>query len=184
MPEVLILTGPPGAGKGTVARALADRYDRVAHIEVDTLRRFVTPTGFARQGQPEYERQRHLAIRNACALARNFLAQRFGVIIDDVLDEPDFLPAYLEGLRDVDAQLHLVQLLPSLAACAAREMERRRGKTPKTSVRVDYERYLTNAASLPGVSIDSSALSVNETADKVQALTTSGASIILASAGG
>ena len=180
MPEVLILSGPAVAGKSSVAQALADRYDRVAHIQVEVLRGFVTPTGFAKHGQPEYERQRHLAARNACALARNFLAERFGVIIEDVLDEPELLAIYLRELRGLDVPVHLVQLLPSLAVSEAREMERRRGKAPAGWVRAEYERYAANAASLPGVSIDSSALTANETADKVQALTTSGESLIMA----
>jgi predicted kinase len=178
MPEVLILTGPPASGKSTVARAMAERYDRVAHIEVDVLRHFVTPTGYARQGQPEYERQRHLAIRNACALARNFLEERFGVIIDDVLDEPAFLPLYLDDLRDAGAPIHLVQLLPALTACEAREQERRKGQKVATWVRDDYEHYVANSGGLAGATIDSSDLSPYATADKLQALTTSGESLI------
>ena len=50
MAEILILTGPPGSGKSSVALALADRYDRVAHINVDTQRHFVTPTGYRAPG--------------------------------------------------------------------------------------------------------------------------------------
>ena len=41
MPEVLILTGPPGAGKSTVAEALAERYDRVALVSLDALHEFI-----------------------------------------------------------------------------------------------------------------------------------------------
>jgi adenylate kinase family enzyme len=178
MPEVLILTGPPASGKSSVAEALAERYDRVAHIDVDRLRHLVTPTGYAKPGRPEYLRQRHLAIRNACVLTRNFLDERFGAIIDDVLDESSFLPVYEGELRGVSASVHLIQLLPSLTICQAREMQRSGGKSPASWVEADYERYKANVMHLPGAVVDNSDLTPYGTADKLQALTTSGESII------
>ena len=79
MADILILTGPPGSGKSAVAEALGERYDRVAHVEAEVLRRFITPTGFAKPHQPERAHQYRLGVRNACALARNFIEERFGV---------------------------------------------------------------------------------------------------------
>src|SRR5258707_6581095 len=101
MADILILTGPPGAGKTTVAEALADRYDRVAHIEVDTLRHFVTPTGYVppSRGGVAWERQNALAVRNASSLAANFIAEIYVVMIDDVVITPANLSAYIEGLK-------------------------------------------------------------------------------------
>ena len=65
MPEVLILTGPHGRVKSSVAEALAERYDRVAHIPVDTLRHFITPTGYVAPGKPGFDRQHALAVRGS-----------------------------------------------------------------------------------------------------------------------
>ncbi|MPZ49324.1 MAG: AAA family ATPase [Dehalococcoidia bacterium] len=183
MPEILILSGPPAAGKSTVAQALADRYDRVAHIDVDVLRHFVTPTGFAKPGQPERHHQRLLGVRNACALARNFLDERFGVIIDECFDEPGLLPLYLAQLADASSPIHLVQLFPTLDACEARDKERRRARGAAPFIRSDYARYAALAPTLPGALIDSSDLTPYATADKVQALTTSGESLIQTPAG-
>jgi chloramphenicol 3-O-phosphotransferase len=178
MAEVLILTGPPASGKTTVAQTLAERYDRVAHIDVDVVRHFITPTGFAKPGSQERRHQRLLGARNASAPARNFLAERFGVIIDECFDEPDLLPVYLHELKPANADIHVVTLLPSLEACERRDAERRKAGRPSGWIRMDYERFLKFGAALPGSTIDSSALTLYATVDRLQALTTSGESLV------
>jgi chloramphenicol 3-O-phosphotransferase len=174
--EILILSGPGGAGKTTVARALADRYDRVAHIPVDVVRHFVTATGYARFGRPGFERQRALGTRNACALARNFVAERFAVIIDDIGADEE-LPAYLEGLRPAGAPVHYVRLVPSLEACQERNAGREDERMPPERVSEVYREFI-EAEAPAGVTIDNSEMSPEVAADRVQALTTSGESLV------
>ncbi|MFL5792310.1 MAG: AAA family ATPase, partial [Actinomycetota bacterium] len=41
MSELLIITGPPGAGKSTVARSVADRFEPSALVEGDAFFGFV-----------------------------------------------------------------------------------------------------------------------------------------------
>lgn len=178
MPEVLILTGPPGAGKSTVARALADRYDRVAHIDVDTLRHFVTPTGYVAPGKPGFERQEALATRNACALALNFLQERFAVIIDDVVIGPPHLSGYVDGLKAGGFGVHVVRLMPDLDTCLQRNRDRREGRMNAERVETVWREFQA-APAAQGSVIDSSELTADETADRLQALTTSGESLVL-----
>lgn len=178
MPDVLILTGPPASGKSTVAQALAERYDRVAHIDVDVLRHFITPTGYVAPGRSGFERQQALSTRNACNLACNFIEERFAVIIDDVVIDKAHLSRYLEGLAPAGVPVHYVRLLPSLDVCLARNLAR------DVEARMRPERIATvwthfeAAADIGGGTIDSSKLTPYETADKLQALTTSGVSIV------
>jgi chloramphenicol 3-O-phosphotransferase len=177
MPEVLILTGPPASGKSSAAQAFAERYDRVAHVEVDTLRHFVTPTGYIPPGRPGFERQQALAARNACVLARNFLEERFAVIIDDVIITAGDLSLYIDELRPADAPVHFVRLLPRLDVCLERNSKRREGRMSPERVETVH-RELSAVTELPGVTVDNSDMTAHETADRLQALTTSGVSLI------
>ncbi len=177
MSEVLILTGPPGAGKSTVAAALAERYDRVAHVSVDALRHFITPTGYVAPGRPGFERQQRLAVQNACALAANFLAERFAVIVDDVVIDSADLDLYREGLAGAAANLHYVRLLPRLDVC--QERNRTRAAERVSPQRVESVlRAFEAAGAFAGATIDNSELAPEATADRLQALTTAGKSLV------
>jgi adenylate kinase family enzyme len=177
MPEVLIITGPPGAGKSTVAQALAERYDRVAHIDVDTLRHFVTPTGYVSPGKPGFERQHALATRNACAMARNFLEERIAVIIDDVVITRADLDAYVSELKSAGVPVHYIRLWMSLDVCQMRNRARREARQPDSRVETVWRQFEATG-DIGGSTIDSANLDAYATADRVQALTTSGQSIV------
>ena len=177
MPEVLIITGPHGVGKSSVAQALADRYDRVAHIPVETLRHFITPTGYVAPGKPGFERQHALAVRNACALARNFLQERIAVIVDDVVTTQSDIEAYLTELRPASVPVHSIRLMAPLDVCEARNRQRKDERQPSTRVEAVWRQF-DAANDLPGSTIETAALSTYATADRVQALTTSGESLV------
>ena len=122
--QLVILSGPPNAGKSATAEALCERYDRMLHVDVATLR------GFLRMGRlrpwddsPEGRRQRELLIVSACDMARRFLDAGYGVVIDDVVT-PDDLPGYEAALTSCEATAHLVVLLPKWDVLVERERRR------------------------------------------------------------
>ncbi|HJM76487.1 MAG TPA: AAA family ATPase [Dehalococcoidia bacterium] len=119
--EIWLITGIPGAGKSTVARLLAENFERAAYVEGDVLRRLVVngiawPEG--RELEGEAERQFELAIRNQCLLARSFSEAGFLPILDGVIVMQHHLDAYTGYLAG--GRLRLVVLAPSAEVAADR----------------------------------------------------------------
>jgi adenylate kinase family enzyme len=172
--QVIIVSGPPGAGKTSVAEALCERFDRMVHIEVDVLRHMVK-AGYRHPwaGDAQAEEQLVLAARNASAIARESVAMRYAVVIDDIVTAAA-AAHYSEALQGAGAPVHLVTLLPSLPVTVARDASRR--ETLPDRVRVLHEQLTREAESgaLPGAVLDSSNdANAQLTADRVQDLVAS-----------
>lgn len=111
-PAVLLLGGIPGSGKSTVAAALAARFARSAHIEVDALQDLIVRGGHppVPEGDPEADRQIFLRARNACLLADSLVLAGFLPVIDDVVVRRTHLDLYASSLRT--RPFHAVFLAP------------------------------------------------------------------------
>lgn len=167
--QVIILTGPAGVGKSSVAAALCERFDRMVHVEVDALRHMVR-AGYRHPWltDEQAEEQRQLAVRNAAAIARECIATRYAVVIDDVIP-PDATEHYREALAGIEASVHFITLLPSLEIALERDAGRS-GSIPDR-VRALHVEFMTwhNANALPGTALDTSNdADAAVTADRVQ----------------
>jgi chloramphenicol 3-O-phosphotransferase len=121
---IFLISGTQGAGKTTVARKLAERFDRGVHIEADLLQRLIVsgaewpepprPTG-------EAARQLRMRARHAAMLADAFFSAGFTVVLDDIV-----LGDRLNDFRNyiVGRPLLLVSLAPSLDVVPKRNAER------------------------------------------------------------
>ena len=108
--RVLILTGPSGAGKNTVAAVLAKKLVRCAVIDVDLVRWMVLQPHKASWDGKEGQAQQKLGVQNACVLARNFISAGFDVVILDVLTD-EMARIYKSELREREPKR--VLLLPT-----------------------------------------------------------------------
>ena len=120
----LIITGAPGAGKSSVARALAERLQRSALLDGDTINRLIVSGFVWALGEPadEAARQVRLLHANLCALGANFADAAITPVIDAVVTDRDRLGFFLEALAP--RRVLLVVLAPGADICRARNLER------------------------------------------------------------
>ncbi len=180
MNQVIVVSGPPGAGKTSVGEALIERFDRMLLVEVEELRHMVR-AGFRQPwaGDQQAREQLELAVRNACAIARESIAARYSVVIVDVVFAWQ-AALYRELLAPLapEAPSHLVTLLPSLDVALRRDAPRGADSIPER-VRVVHGEITAERAALPGAILDTSDdANAQLTADRVQDLVARGESRI------
>lgn len=147
MASLLVITGPPGAGKSTVAGMVARRRNPSVLIEGDAFFAFLDQGAIA-PWLPESHAQNDVVVRAAAAAAGRFAAT-YTAIYDGVIG-PWFLPTFAEetGLET----LHYVILLPSIEECVERVLTR--GKSPApvgaTTIRARYRRVPRARSSTSG----------------------------------
>ena len=110
---LLVVSGPPGAGKSTVARLLADSYEPSVLVEGDAFFAFLG-RGAVEPWLPESKKQNEVVTRAAASAAGRYAAGGYITVYDGVVG-PWFLPTFAEatGLESLD----YVVLLPSVERC-------------------------------------------------------------------
>jgi cytidylate kinase len=118
--EPILVTGPPGAGKSTVAALVAEAFPTVALVPGDAFFAFWS-RGFVEPWRPESRRQNETILTAAGAAVGAYSRGGCQVVYDGVLG-PWFLPAFLAGSGP--AAVHYVVLLPPMEVCLARVADR------------------------------------------------------------
>jgi AAA domain-containing protein len=120
MSDLLIVTGPPGSGKSTVALLLAERFEPCVLVHGDVFFGFVV-RGYIDPWLPGSHEQNVVVTEAAATATGRFPKGGYTTIFDGMVG-PWFLETFLEH-----AQLDSVQyavLMPSLETCTARVMGR------------------------------------------------------------
>ncbi|HET9198857.1 MAG TPA: AAA family ATPase [Solirubrobacterales bacterium] len=168
MPPVLILTGPPGVGKTTVARLLAERERRAVHLEADRFFFFIR-SGFVEPWDPVSDAQNQLVMKTAAAAAASYAGAGYWTVLEGIVIPRWTLTVIRETLAAAGFPVAYAVLRAPHAECAGRVHEREGGPDlfePSVLAAINSEfddlgEFERNAIDVSGVDAERAAAAVS-----------------------
>ncbi|HEX6525091.1 MAG TPA: AAA family ATPase [Streptosporangiaceae bacterium] len=156
MPRLILLNGPPGCGKSTLARMYAEAHPLALNLDIDRIRDML--------GQWRSSNSSGLLARAiALAAARVHLLSGYDVVIPQFLGRLTFIEQAEELAKDTEASFHEIVLLDSKENSLRRYAERGNpgasppGTSPPGASPAElaemYDRLLAVVAARPGAKL-------------------------------
>ncbi|MEV7128899.1 AAA family ATPase [Streptomyces sp. NPDC093260] len=163
--QVIVVTGPPGAGKSTVAALLAERLSPSVHLHSDDFWHFIK-RGRIAPYLPEAHRQNQVVLRVLVSAAFGYADGGYHVVFDGVVG-PWFLGLFRDAAEDRAVPLSYVVLRPdqrtTLRRAAARTGD---ALTDPEPIRSMYGQF-GDLGGYEAHVLDSTGLTAEATADRV-----------------
>ena len=83
--EILVLTGPPAAGKSTVGALIANQWDLGVHLRPDYFWDEFIRSGLLRPWMPESHEQNTTVINAITAAAAQYAKGGYSVLVDGIV---------------------------------------------------------------------------------------------------
>lgn len=138
--KVTVVTGPPGAGKTTVARLLVDGPTPSVHLHADDFWTWIRPHAIPAYS-PQAHQQNSIIMGVIVEAAFGFARGGYHVVLDGVVG-PWFVDQFVQAARAFDIGMRYVVLRPSEDTTVQRAVERGHGSlTDPNAVRAMYDQF-------------------------------------------
>lgn len=121
--SVIVLTGPPGAGKSTIALELARHYPRAVHLHTDDFWHYIV-AGAIPPYEPESDAQNQTVVEVISGAAYRYALGGFTTVVDGIVG-PWMLDHYRAWVQQFpEISLHYVVLRPTRDVTLSRARQR------------------------------------------------------------
>lgn len=164
--QVIVLAGPPGAGKTTVAAILAAEFGPSVNLHADDFWHYIK-RGFIEPYVAQSQRQNEVVIDVVATAAVGYATGGYRVICDGIVG-PWFLQPFRAAAAASGITLHYVVLRPDLATTLSRAVARGgRYLTDPQPVRLLHSQF-ADLGALERHALDSAGLTPEATASAVR----------------
>ena len=173
MGQLLVVSGPPRAGKSTVARILADRLPVSVVVEGDAFFGFLGE-GMIEPWTPDSRHQNDVVLKAATAATRAFVDGGYDAIYDGVVG-PWSLPVFTAGVGAGVGRIDYAVLLPPLEVCLERVVGRTgHGFKDEAATEKMHREFTTALATIADGHVFRNDGHAERTADRIQASSEAG----------